>query len=87
MEAMLACCASRRWAQAMVALRPFTSVESLSLTADEVWSTMEESDWMEAFAAHPRIGERKATPAKNDSRRLVRAGAVVHRECGTTGIG
>ena len=64
MEAMLACCASRRWSHAMVALRPFTSVESLSLTADEVWSTMEESDWMEAFAAHPRIGERKATPQK-----------------------
>jgi 2-oxo-4-hydroxy-4-carboxy-5-ureidoimidazoline decarboxylase len=63
-EAMLACCASRRWAQAMVALRPFSGVESLSLTADEVWSTMEESDWMEAFAAHPRIGERKATAQK-----------------------
>jgi len=60
-QAMLACCGARRWAQAMVALRPFGSVESLSLTADEVWSTMEEPDLMEAFAAHPRIGERDAT--------------------------
>jgi len=60
LDAMLACCAARRWAQAMVALRPFGGIEILSLTADEVWSTMEESDWMEAFAAHPRIGERKA---------------------------
>ena len=58
-DAMLACCAVRRWAEAMVALRPFSGVESLSLTADEIWSTMEESDWLEAFAAHPRIGERK----------------------------
>ena len=63
LEAMVACCAARRWAQAMVALRPFSGIESLSLTADEVWSTMEESDWMEAFAAHPRIGERKAASA------------------------
>ena len=63
-EAMLACCAARRWAQAMVALRPYGSVESLSLTADKVWSTMEEPDWLEAFAAHPRIGERKAAAAK-----------------------
>ena len=63
MEAMLACCAARRWAQAMVALRPLNSVASLSLTADEVWSTMEEPDWMEAFAAHPRIGERQASAA------------------------
>jgi 2-oxo-4-hydroxy-4-carboxy-5-ureidoimidazoline decarboxylase len=62
-HSMLACCAARRWAQAMVALRPCGSVESLSRTADEVWSTMEEPDWMEAFAAHPRIGERNAPSA------------------------
>lgn len=62
-NAMIACCGSKRWAHAMVALRPFESVESLSLTADEVWSTMEEPDWMEAFACHPRIGERKAAHA------------------------
>src|SRR4051794_8122666 len=66
-EAMLACCAARRWAQAMVALRPYSSVESMSLTADEVWSTMEEPDWMEAFAAHPRIGERKAAGSTSPS--------------------
>lgn len=59
-NAMLACCTAHRWAEVMVALRPYSNVESLSLTADEVWSTMEEPDWMEAFAAHPRIGERKA---------------------------
>lgn len=64
LESMLACCAARRWAQAMVALRPFSTVENLSLTADEVWSAMEQPDWMEAFAAHPRIGERKAGPAR-----------------------
>jgi OHCU decarboxylase len=62
LDAMLALCAARRWAQSMVALRPFQAVEMLSLTADEVWSTMEESDWMEAFSSHPRIGERKAAP-------------------------
>lgn len=64
LEAMLACCAGRRWARAMAALRPFRSVETLSLTADEVWSTMQEADWMEAFAAHPRIGESAASLAK-----------------------
>ena len=63
LNAMIACCGSKRWARAMVALRPFENVESLSLTADEVWSTMEEPDWMEAFACHPRIGERKAAHA------------------------
>lgn len=60
MDAVLACCGAKRWARSMVALRPFENVETLSLTADEVWSTMEEADWMEAFSGHPRIGERKA---------------------------
>jgi OHCU decarboxylase len=64
LNAMLACCSARRWAQSMVALRPFKSVETLSLTADEVWSTMEEADWMEAFSSHPRIGERKPAPTQ-----------------------
>ena len=67
LEAMLACCAARRWAQAMVALRPFTSVAILSQKADEVWSAMEEADWMEAFASHPRIGERKAAHTRSKS--------------------
>jgi OHCU decarboxylase len=58
LKAMLACCCARRWAQSMVALRPYNSVETLSITADEVWSNMEEADWLEAFACHPRIGER-----------------------------
>ena len=58
LEAMLACCGARRWAAAMVALRPIGSVQELSAAADRVWSTMEESDWMEAFACHPRIGGR-----------------------------
>jgi 2-oxo-4-hydroxy-4-carboxy-5-ureidoimidazoline decarboxylase len=60
LDAMLACCGARRWAQAMVALRPFRSVETLSLTA-------EEADWMEAFACHPRIGSRKTAAASAKS--------------------
>jgi 2-oxo-4-hydroxy-4-carboxy-5-ureidoimidazoline decarboxylase len=58
-KAMLACCGSQRWAAAMVARRPIASVAELSEAADYVWSTMQESDWLEAFACHPRIGERK----------------------------
>ena len=67
MEAMLACCGARRWAEAMVALRPIRSVGELSAAADRIWSTMEEVDWMEAFACHPRIGERRAVQASKKS--------------------
>ena len=62
-DAMIACCSARRWASAMVALRPIGSVVELSEATDRVWGTMKEADWMEAFACHPRIGERKAAHA------------------------
>jgi len=61
--AMIACCGARRWAAAMVAARPIETMEKLSTTADEIWSTMEVPDWMEAFRRHPRIGERKPAHA------------------------
>jgi len=63
LDAMIACCGARRWAAAMVALRPIADIVELSAAADRVWSTMEETDWMEAFACHPRIGERKPAHA------------------------
>jgi 2-oxo-4-hydroxy-4-carboxy-5-ureidoimidazoline decarboxylase len=59
MQTMLVCCGARRWAAAMVALRPIAGVANLSEAADRVWGTMEEADWLEAFASHPRIGDRK----------------------------
>jgi len=62
-DAMLACCGARRWAAAMVGLRPVGSVLELSTAADHAWNAMEEADWMEAFSCHPRIGERKAVHA------------------------
>ena len=67
LEEMLACCGSRRWAAAMVALRPIQSVGELSAAADRIWRTMDEADWMEAFACHPRIGEQKAAHASRKS--------------------
>lgn len=63
LDAMLACCGSKRWAEGMVALRPIAGIEALSEAADRVWNTMQETDWLEAFACHPRIGERKPTLA------------------------
>jgi OHCU decarboxylase len=46
----------------MVARRPITSVYALSEAADSAWGAMLESDWLQAFACHPRIGDRKPAP-------------------------
>jgi 2-oxo-4-hydroxy-4-carboxy-5-ureidoimidazoline decarboxylase len=66
-EAMLACCGATRWAAQMTAARPIASVAELSATADRAWATTEEADWLEAFACHPRIGERKAQASGQSS--------------------
>lgn len=67
MFAMLACCGAKRWAREMVTLRPLDNIAALSEAADAAWSIMSEADWLEAFACHPRIGERKAEESQTQS--------------------
>jgi len=57
----LKCCGSTRWAKRMSQLRPFASLEEVSSKGDEIWLSLGAGDWLEAFRAHPKIGERKAT--------------------------
>jgi OHCU decarboxylase len=57
---LLKCCGSTRWAESVAARRPYGSAEELEETADRVWRELSSEDWLEAFRAHPKIGERKA---------------------------
>ncbi|MCI0587877.1 MAG: 2-oxo-4-hydroxy-4-carboxy-5-ureidoimidazoline decarboxylase [Planctomycetes bacterium] len=57
-EEFLRCCASRRWAEAMETRRPFPDSAALLRAAEEVASDLGAADWLEAFAGHPRIGDR-----------------------------
>ena len=54
----VACCGSRRWAEQMVAARPFPSPEAEFEIAERIWRSLSREDYLEAFAAHPRIGQR-----------------------------
>lgn len=54
--AFLRCCGSSRWAGAMAAARPFVSEEAMRAQADATWRSLDRADWLEAFAAHPKIG-------------------------------
>ena len=60
-QAFLQCCGSRRWVKLMTARRPFATTDDLLRAADEVAGELRQEDWLEAFAAHPRIGERSAS--------------------------
>ncbi len=80
-------CGSGRWVGAMVARRPYEEVGSVFATSEEVFDTLEEEDWMEAFAAHPRIGERgdalsarEQAGAGSAGRELIRRLSEVNRD-------
>src|ERR1039458_4432503 len=59
-ESFRRCCGSTRWSREMTRLRPFESEAALYQAADRLWWELGPSDWLEAFAAHPKIGAREA---------------------------
>jgi 2-oxo-4-hydroxy-4-carboxy-5-ureidoimidazoline decarboxylase len=66
-EEILPCCGSKSWARGMVARRPILDETALLAASDQVWKSLPESDWMEAFRSHPRIGE-SHTPTSGPTR-------------------
>jgi 2-oxo-4-hydroxy-4-carboxy-5-ureidoimidazoline decarboxylase len=62
-QEILPCCGSVAWARELAARRPLPDESSLISASDTIWRQLHEREWMEAFAKHPRIGERKAPPA------------------------
>ena len=65
----LACCSVTAWADAMVAARPFANEEAVLDQADAIWRDLGPDDWTQAFAGHPRIGERRAGSAYGGAHR------------------
>ena len=69
-DEILPCCGSQAWARAISEKRPIRDAESLLTAHDEVWRSLAESDWREAFRCHPRIGE-AAGPAAGSAQSAV----------------
>jgi 2-oxo-4-hydroxy-4-carboxy-5-ureidoimidazoline decarboxylase len=51
------CCGAEKWVKAMVASRPFLAREQLFEKANKCFDTLSDSDWLEAYTHHPRIGD------------------------------
>lgn len=62
-DEILPCCGSRAWAQGMTLRRPLQNQAALLAASGEIWWNLSESDWLEAFRNHPRIGEPAARSA------------------------
>ncbi|HEV2802066.1 MAG TPA: 2-oxo-4-hydroxy-4-carboxy-5-ureidoimidazoline decarboxylase [Pyrinomonadaceae bacterium] len=61
---LLKCCGSAKWARAVTGRRPFNDAGELFRAAEEVWWNLTERDWLEAFAAHPKIGGGRSKDAR-----------------------
>jgi 2-oxo-4-hydroxy-4-carboxy-5-ureidoimidazoline decarboxylase len=55
---MLSCCASRRFAGAMAAGRPYPSLAAAENATRTAFESLAWDDVLEAMSAHPRIGDR-----------------------------
>ena len=51
------CCTSSSWVNKMIKAMPFTDQKNLVNTANQNWQGLDESDYLEAFEGHPRIGD------------------------------
>ena len=58
------CCNSTRFADAMAEAGAFASWAALESALETTWRGLGPADWDEAFAGHPRIGERKPHDAQ-----------------------
>lgn len=58
------CCHCDRWARQMALSRPFSSVEGLVGTADDLWARATRDEMLEAFQGHARIGDLEALKAR-----------------------
>ncbi|MGH9773761.1 MAG: allantoicase [Candidatus Acidiferrales bacterium] len=57
--AFLDCCGATRWAEQMLARRPFANAAELYQTADEAAQNLQREDWLETFRHHPPIGGKR----------------------------
>jgi 2-oxo-4-hydroxy-4-carboxy-5-ureidoimidazoline decarboxylase len=72
--ALTNCCASQAWVDAMLAARPFADDEAVEEAAEAAATRLTEADWLEAFAAHPLIGDADSLRKKYAATKSLAAG-------------
>jgi 2-oxo-4-hydroxy-4-carboxy-5-ureidoimidazoline decarboxylase len=84
---MLACCASRRFAAAMAAGRPYPSQAAAVAAVETVFQSLTWTDVLEGMDGHPRIGARvtglsaaEQAGVADDARAALAAGNAAYEE-------
>jgi len=61
----IGCCASPAWAEKIAARSPYHDFSALVDSARRIWwEEIGPTEWLFAFAAHPKIGDNKAVEQK-----------------------
>ena len=63
-QILMRACGSTRWVDRMMQRRPFGNDARLLFAARNEWFGLTETDWLEAFSHHPRIGDRASLAAR-----------------------
>ncbi|EFJ51317.1 hypothetical protein VOLCADRAFT_79808 [Volvox carteri f. nagariensis] len=67
-EQALSCCASTRFAQQLAGEGPYADLDALLAAARRIWWTQTGlPGWLEALAAHPKIGDKKGMEGKTEA--------------------
>lgn len=64
LKAFEKCCGAWNWYHTMAQSRPFASAEKIFEKSQAIFSGFKRSDWLEAFAHHPKIGDVESLRAK-----------------------
>jgi OHCU decarboxylase len=72
-DRMYACLANRRWAAEVSSRRPYADAQSFLTAAGNALNALTDDDWVAAFRAHPRIGERGGDAPESSEREQSRA--------------
>ncbi len=51
------CCGADNWINDMINARPFKTHQGIIETGEKIWRSLNETDWLEAFDHHPKIGD------------------------------
>jgi 2-oxo-4-hydroxy-4-carboxy-5-ureidoimidazoline decarboxylase len=68
------CCSSDAWIAGVLEQRPFTDTRAVHSAADAAWQHLEETDYLQAFAGHPKIGDVNSLKAKYADTKQLAAG-------------
>jgi len=83
---VLTCCASRAFAKAITAGRPYGEPAALDAGVDAAFAALSWDDIVEGMSAHPRIGERAGSSGSSGSSATEQSGVAAASEAVRQGL-